>query len=157
MKNNSVKFLLVFIGLTFLCYMGMCQSILPYKNPKLPIEERVKDLISRMTPEEKFWQLFMIPGDLSDGKEKYKNGIFGFQVSAKGNKDAAGQLLNYSAASNALETAKLINSIQKYFVEDTRLGIPIIPFDEALARFGKRWGNGISGIHRIGGNMGYCL
>ncbi|MBK7107530.1 MAG: hypothetical protein IPH62_19865 [Ignavibacteriae bacterium] len=37
-----------------------------------------------MTLEEKFWQLFMIPGDLSDGKEKYKNGIFGFQVSTKG-------------------------------------------------------------------------
>jgi len=132
MKNNSLKFLLLFIGVTLLNQMGMCQSGLPYKNAKLPIEERVKDLIARMTPEEKFWQLFMIPGDLSDGKEKYKNGIFGFQVSAKGNKDAAGQLLNYSAASNALETAKLINSIQKYFVEDTRLGIPIIPFDEAL-------------------------
>ena len=132
MKSNSVKFLLVFIGVTLLNQTGLCQSVLPYKNPKLPIEERVKDLIARMTPEEKFWQLFMIPGDLSDGKEKYKNGIFGFQVSAKGNKDAAGQLLNYSAASNALQTAKLINSIQKYFVEETRLGIPIIPFDEAL-------------------------
>ncbi|KAA3639957.1 MAG: beta-glucosidase, partial [Bacteroidetes bacterium] len=29
-------------------------------------------------------------------------------------------------------TAELINEIQKYFVEETRLGIPIIPFDEAL-------------------------
>ncbi len=132
MKSNNVKFLLVFTLLIFLYHVGICQSMLPYKNPKLPIEERVKDLIARMTPEEKFWQLFMIPGDLSDGKEKYKNGIFGFQVSAKGNKDAAGQLLNYSSASNALQTAKLINSIQKYFVEETRLGIPIIPFDEAL-------------------------
>jgi beta-glucosidase len=25
-----------------------------------------------MTLEEKFWQMFMIPGDLSDGKEKYR-------------------------------------------------------------------------------------
>ena len=127
MKKN-----LVFVCLMLFSRIVFSQTILPYKNPKLPIEERVKDLISRMTPEEKFWQLFMIPGDLSDGKEKYKNGIFGFQVSAKGNKDAAGQLLNYSAASNALQTAKLINSMQKYFVEDTRLGIPIIPFDEAF-------------------------
>ncbi len=89
-------------------------------------------MLARMTPEEKFWQLFMIPGDMSDGKDNYKNGIFGFQVSAKGNADAAGQLLNYTAASNAKETAKLINSMQKYFVEETRLGIPIIAFDEAL-------------------------
>ena len=122
----------VFIGFVLLSRIAFSQTILPYKNYKLPIEERVKDLLGRMTPEEKFWQLFMIPGDLSDGKEKYKNGIFGFQVSAKGNKDASGQLLNYSAASNAKETAILINSIQKYFVEETRLGIPIIPFDEAL-------------------------
>lgn len=59
-------------------------SILPlYKNSGISIEERVRDLLSRMTPEEKFWQLFMIPGDL-DGvdKNRYKNGIFGLQVSA---------------------------------------------------------------------------
>ena len=85
-----------------------------------------------MTIEEKFWQLFMIPGDLNEGEEKYKNGIFGFQVSTQGNTDAAGQLLNYSGRSTALETLKKINSIQKYFVEKTRLGIPIIAFDEAL-------------------------
>ena len=50
----------------------------PYKDPKLPVEVRVKDLLSRMTPEEKFWQMFMIPGDLSHAKEKYNTGIFGF-------------------------------------------------------------------------------
>ena len=51
-----------------------------YKNSKLPVEQRVDDLLSRMTLEEKFWQLFMIPGDLRDGKEKYYHGIFGLQV-----------------------------------------------------------------------------
>lgn len=104
-----------------------------YKNPETPIAERVDDLLSRMTPEEKFWQLFMIPGDLSDGKEKYKHGIFGFQLSTKGKSGNEGeQLLDYKAKGTAKETAELINSIQKYFVEETRLGIPIIPFDEAL-------------------------
>lgn len=58
----------------------------PYKNPELPVDERVRDLLSRMTPEEKFWQMFMIPGDLSQDKEKYKTGIFGFQVSTAGKK-----------------------------------------------------------------------
>ena len=104
----------------------------PYKNPKLTVDERVKDLLQRMTIEEKFWQLFMIPGDLDGGKEKYKNGIFGFQVSTKGSKDAAGQLLSYSPGNTALETARKINAIQHYFVAETRLGIPIIAFDEAL-------------------------
>ncbi|MBS2209865.1 glycoside hydrolase family 3 C-terminal domain-containing protein [Carboxylicivirga mesophila] len=104
-----------------------------YKNPKLPIENRVDDLLSRMTLEEKFWQLFMIPGDLSDGKERYRHGIFGFQVATKGQSaNEVEQLLDYSGEGTAQETAELINDIQKYFVEETRLGIPIIPFDEAL-------------------------
>ncbi len=104
-----------------------------YKNKLLSVPQRVKDLLQRMTPEEKFWQLFMIPGDLGNDASKYKNGIFGFQVSAasQGN-NAAAQLLQYGTSEDALSLAKKINSIQKYFIERTRLGIPIIAFDESL-------------------------
>jgi beta-glucosidase len=104
-----------------------------YKDPLQPIEKRVNDLLSRMTPEEKFWQLFMIPGDLDHvNAPQYKNGLFGFQVSAAAKGDAGGQLLNYGTNETAVALAKKINAIQQYFVEKTRLGIPIIPFDEAL-------------------------
>lgn len=86
-----------------------------------------------MTPEEKFWQLFMIPGDLDNADSaQYKNGLFGFQVSAAAKGDAGGQMLNYDTKENAEALANKINAIQKYFVEKTRLGIPIIAFDEAL-------------------------
>lgn len=105
-----------------------------YKDSKQPIEIRVQDLLKRMTPEEKFWQCFMIPGDLDNvPKDQYKHGIFGFQVSA-GNQggDVAGQMLKYNANEDAERLAKKINAIQKYFIEESRLGIPIIPFDEAL-------------------------
>lgn len=105
-----------------------------YKNPKADIDARVKDLLSRMTPEEKFWQMFMIPGDL-DGvdKNRYKNGIFGLQVSAASQGGGgAGQMLTYNTQENAYSLAKKVNAIQKYFVNETRLGIPIIAFDEAL-------------------------
>jgi len=104
-----------------------------YKDPSQPIEKRVQDLLSRMTSEEKFWQLFMIPGDLDNvNAAQYKNGLFGFQVSAAAKGDAGGQLLNYGTNETAVALAKKINAIQQYFVEKTRLGIPIIPFDEAL-------------------------
>ena len=105
-----------------------------YRDAKQPVEIRVKDLLSRMSPEEKFWQCFMIPGDLDNIQPgQYKNGIFGLQVSAgtKGG-GAAGQLLQYNANEDAEKLARKINNIQKFFVEQTRLGIPIIPFDEAL-------------------------
>jgi len=115
--------------------MGQSKPELPlYKNPKANIDSRVRDLLSRMTPEEKFWQMFMIPGDL-DGvdKNRYKNGIFGLQVSAASQGGGgAGQMLTYNTQENAYSLAKKVNAIQKYFVNETRLGIPIIAFDEAL-------------------------
>lgn len=120
--------------LLFLCSLFLLPVFgQAYKNPELPLDERVSDLLSRMTQEEKFWQLFMIPGDLGAEKENYKHGIFGFQVNTVGQQaDAAGQMLQYHEGTSALETSEKINEIQRFFVEETRLGIPIIPFDEAL-------------------------
>lgn len=110
------------------------QTKLPYKNASLPISLRVKDLVNRMTAEEKFWQLFMIPGDLDNAtSQKYKQGLFGFQVSAgSSNTNVTEQLIRYNATEDAIQLANKINNIQRYFVEQTRLGIPIIAFDEAL-------------------------
>ncbi len=125
------KLFIIFILVAFV-RQSYCQTP-PYKNPKLPIKERVEDLLSRMTLKEKFFQLFMVPGDLNNGKEQYKDGIFGLQLNtraASGN--AADQMLHYENTGSAESEAKEINKIQKYFINDTKLGIPIIPFDEAL-------------------------
>ena len=46
----------------------------PYRDRTLPIDARVKDLLGRMTLEEKFWQLFMIPGSLDDPAHDYSRG-----------------------------------------------------------------------------------
>ena len=109
------------------------QQLPDYKRSELPIETRVKDLLQRMTLEEKFWQLFMIPGDLGSNPSQYKNGLFGFQVNTLQQQEgAAAQLLTYKAGETGKQTLAKINAIQKYFVEQTRLGIPIIAFDEAL-------------------------
>ncbi|MFZ6022930.1 MAG: glycoside hydrolase family 3 N-terminal domain-containing protein [Bacteroidota bacterium] len=127
-------FFLLLTGFSFSTTHCIAQLVPAYKNKAIPIPERVKDLLSRMTSEEKFFQLFMIPGEIKKGEEeKYKYGLFGFQVSA-GSSDgnAAQQILQYNTKETALSLAKKINSIQRYFVEQTRLGIPIIPFDEAL-------------------------
>jgi beta-glucosidase len=97
------------------------RDTLPYRNASLPIETRVRDLIGRMTLDEKFWQLFMIPGDLDDSSNDYSHGVFGLQISTLP-----------TNANVARAHAERINAIQRYFVERTRLGIPIIPFDEAV-------------------------
>lgn len=131
MKNILQLYIFFLFGCTCIAH---AQTTLPYKSPALTVEQRINDLLSRMTPEEKFWQLFMIPGELKSGEEpKYHHGIFGFQVSAQSaNGDAAGQMLQYNATDDAKALATKINSIQRYFIEKSRLGIPLIFFDETL-------------------------
>src|SRR4051812_28575891 len=87
----------------------------PYRNPATPVTERVRDLLGRMSLDDKFWQLFMIPGSLDDPTHDYSHGVFGLQI---------------RDAKSARAHAERINAIQRYFVERTRLGIPIIPFEE---------------------------
>jgi beta-glucosidase len=102
--------------------MGQPVALPAYRDAHRSPDDRAQDLIARMTLDEKFWQLFMIPGDLDDPAHDYSSGIFGLQISATG-----------GPATNAARAhADRINAIQRFFVEHTRLGIPIIPFDEAL-------------------------
>ncbi|HET7024951.1 MAG TPA: glycoside hydrolase family 3 N-terminal domain-containing protein [Gemmatimonadales bacterium] len=115
--------LLLFLSLPFVASRPAASQQAPYRDATLPIDARVADLLSRMTVEEKFWQLYMSPGDLRDSTQDHSHGAFGLQVRAAGDAsdpDAARRL-----------TAQ-INDIQRYFVERTRLGIPIIPFEEAV-------------------------
>src|SRR5688572_6786392 len=95
------------------------QTNLPYRDAAQPIETRVRDLLGRMTLDEKFWQLYMIPGSLDDSTHDYRNGVFGLQV-------------RLPAGSTARAHTAKLNTIQRYFVEQTRLGIPMLPFEEAV-------------------------
>lgn len=105
----------------------------PYQDSALPEETRVADLLARMTPDEKFRQLFMVAGDLGTDSARFSSGIFGFQLHAAAqNGDASGQLLSYGAGPDARRTLENVNATQRFFVEDTRLKIPMLPFDEAL-------------------------
>src|SRR6185437_15013665 len=91
----------------------------PYRDARLPIDARVRDLIGRMSIDDKFWQLFMLPGD-RDGADDYSHGAFGLQISPGVH------------GADARSYAARVNAIQRYFVDSTRLGVPIIPFDEAV-------------------------
>ncbi|MFM8596200.1 MAG: glycoside hydrolase family 3 N-terminal domain-containing protein [Flavobacteriales bacterium] len=119
--------LLVFI----LCISQFTYAQL-YKDPTQSIDARVNDLLSRMTPAEKAWQVFMVPSDFDTTKCRFEHGIFGLQLFTTENNDPHQQILNYSKQQTAQAYAQKANQIQHYFVEQTRLGIPIIFFDEGL-------------------------
>lgn len=89
-------------------------------------QSRIDSLLAHMSIEDKFWQLYMTPGSLDDPAHDYSRGAFGLQIAVHPTPDSAGW---WNAARGHAER---INAIQRHFVERTRLGIPIIPFDEAL-------------------------
>jgi beta-glucosidase len=113
------------LGLIFSTRPAHAQTREPFRDPRRPVAERVRDLLERMTSEEKFWQLFMAPGNLDNPAHDYSHGAFGLQI------------VPQDSASGARAHAERINAVQRYFVEHTRLGIPIIPFDEALHGLGR--------------------
>ena len=108
------------------------QAQLPYQDPVVPINVRVNDLLARMTPDEKFRQLFMVAGDFGMDSTRFKSGLFGFQVDAAAQGDAGGQLLSYASGADARRTLDKINGMQRFFRQESRLGIPMLAFDEAL-------------------------
>ncbi len=119
----------------------------PYKNPALSIDERVDDLLARMTLDEKIAQIttmwtnkvevFDEDGNFDPAKaaELYPDGIGHF---ARPN--------DLSGSSNPLEkpfrterqTVELVNAIQKYEIENTRLGIPVLFHEEGLHGYAAR-------------------
>lgn len=95
-----------------------------YKDPLLNVEDRVEDLLSRMTIEEKVGQLCskydrFTFGDMMD---KHKMEIFFQSMPGMLQPDVM------DLDSNVL----VRNAVQKYALENTRLGIPMLFVDEAL-------------------------
>jgi beta-glucosidase len=102
----------------------------PYKNSKLSIDERVKDLLGRMTMEEKLAQTQCIWQQkkmiLDD------QGNFSAQKAKSYLPHGIGQIARPSENKKARQMAEFTNSIQKYFIENTRLGIPVVFHEECL-------------------------
>ena len=111
-------------------------KMLPYKNPVLPAEKRVKDLLSRMTLEDKAAQMVCVWREKAD-KLVDAQGNFDFQKAKAAFKKghAPGQVGRPSDAGpgkNARGMAELTNAIQKFFIENSRLGIPVVFHEECL-------------------------
>ena len=112
------------------------KALPPYKNPKLPSTQRVKDLLRRMTIEEKAAQMVCVWREKTD-KLVDEEGNFDYAKAkaAFANGCAPGQVGRPSDAGkgkNARGMAELTNAIQKFFSEESRLGIPVIFHEECL-------------------------
>jgi beta-glucosidase len=110
------------------------EDVADYKNPKLSVKDRVADLLARMTLEEKVAQMLCIWGQkktmLFDEAGNLNLDKLGDHLPL--GIGQIGRLSDTCGGLNAYEMAELANSLQKYFVEETRLGIPVIFHEECL-------------------------
>lgn len=142
MKLNTKKLIsLSLLGLTS-CVAFAQNPVRPlYKNPALPVEERVQDLLSRMTTEEKVgqllcplgWEMYERQGEEVVPSPKFKQLIAERPIGMLWATYRADPWTKKTLANglNPALAAKAGNALQRYMLEHTRLGIPIFLAEEA--------------------------
>jgi beta-glucosidase len=104
-----------------------------YEDPKQPIDKRIDDLLSKMTLEEKSCQMATLYGYGRVLKDEmptagwkdsiWKDGIANIdeELNSLPNNEKAKSQYSFPFSKHA----NAINTIQKWFIEETRLGIPV--------------------------------
>jgi beta-glucosidase len=122
------------------------QQRAPYRDPTVPIEQRVEDLLARMTQDEKIAQLTAIWTQKkqvldSDGRydpaaarRLYPNGIG--QFARPGDLQGPGDPFK-TPYRDVRQTIELVNAMQRY-ARNTRLGIPVLFHEEGLHGYAAR-------------------
>lgn len=145
----------------------------PYQNPETPLEDRVADLLARMTLPEKLAQLHALWLRLSpDGDHAPREDRFTGETSAETLR--AKLKLGLGQITRPLGTASIaprdgvraLNRLQKFMMEETRLGIPVLSHEECLSGlmardatlfpsslgYGATWNPGL--IEKVGAAIG---
>ena len=113
----------------------------PFQDASLPIDQRVEDLLSRMTLEEKAgqlmclmgWDSYQINGKKVTTSEKFRHEMDSLHVGMYWAVFRADPWTQKTIANglNPALAAQAANAMQRYAIEHTRLGIPIFLAEEA--------------------------
>jgi len=135
--SASVRMVLLTLAIYASCSLAHAQQVPPYRDPKLPVEQRVADLLSRMTLEEKLAQM-----EGAWENRQFLNQQQSFFVDQKGAflpenaavvlKNGLGEISRPSEGRGPRAMAEFTNTVQRWVKENTRLGIPVVFHDECL-------------------------
>jgi len=145
-RSNQIRFaLLAAVVLSIVCaglgpgsVKSISQTALPYRDPKLPIVTRVKDLLGRMTLDEKVAQMMCVwmekPNDNKDVPRSQMpfGGKFSAELAKQKIPNGIGQFARQRELLDPKGSAEYANAVQKWLKENTRLGIPVVFHDEIL-------------------------
>lgn len=131
------------LGLSLFCAAAtaLAQGAKPlYKNSKAPTEDRVKDLLGRMTLEEKVgqlstllgWEMYQKQGKKVTFSPAYKKAVDERHIGMLWATLRADPWTKKTLITGLTPTlaAEATNALQKYAVEHTRLGIPLLLAEE---------------------------
>ena len=108
----------------------------PYRDPAVPVEKRVADLLARMSLEEKAAQMVGVwklkAEMLVDAGGRFDPAKARAAFAAGHGLGQVGRPSDAAGGRNPRETAELTNAIQRFFIEESRLGIPVIFHEECL-------------------------
>jgi beta-glucosidase len=106
-----------------------------YRDSARPIPERVEDLLDRMTLDEKIAQL-----GSAWVYELLDDSVFAPEKARALMAHGIGQITRIGGASSVrpADSARLANTIQRFLIEQTRLGIPAIVHEEACSGYMAR-------------------
>src|SRR6201992_3417593 len=107
-----------------------------YRNPASPAARRVKDLLARMTLEEKAAQMMCVwqkkAETLLDGEGNFDLAKAKTAFKKRHGLGQVGRPSDAGTGKDPRANAELTNAIQKFFLEHSRLGIPVIFHEECL-------------------------
>ena len=129
------------IVIALIALTGSAAAKYPYRDATRPIDQRVEDLLSRMTFEEKAgqlvclmgWDSYQINGKKVTISEKFRNEVDSLHVGIYWAVFRADPWTRKTIANglNPTLAAEAANAMQRYAIEHTRLGIPIFLAEEA--------------------------